>query len=102
MKLSDIPATLPQTIRDADAMNLEDMYEAYLSDEMLEYHVTGKETGANHLLSVPGWYPCIVNWVLTNGNVEIIVIRPDDRTIDVTVLKCNIPIAFRRKQEQPV
>lgn len=79
-------------------MTPEEMRKAFQEDEPLEYHVMGGEIDPYHLLPVHGWYPCFVNRVKTNGNVDIILKRPDGREIGIMVLKRNIPIAFRREQ----
>lgn len=72
--------------------------EAYETDEILEYHVTGGEVDPGHLLPASGWYPCTINWIGTSGNVEISLIRPDLEEIDITVLNKNTSIAFRRRK----
>jgi hypothetical protein len=74
-------------------MNVADLRNAWVSCEMLEYHLMGIEHGAT-LLPGPGWYPCVIDEICKNGNVEIVLTTQDD--IGVTVLKKNIPIAFRR------
>lgn len=80
-------------------MTLEDMRKALASREPLEYHLTGKEQGAS-LLDGAGWYSCVVTHVYGNGNVEIAFTDPEHEDIGVTVLNKNIPIAFRRRNEE--
>lgn len=77
-------------------MTIQDMYAAFWNDEVLEYHVMGMEQGADQFPG-PGWYACIVNYVEGNGNVEISFTDPGIDHLGATVLKRNIPIAFRRK-----
>lgn len=81
-------------------MNIEEIRKAYETDEMLEYHVMGGEIDPDHLLPAHGWYPCEIVGVWKNGNVEIDLTTPNHPVpLQMTVLKRNIPIAFRRKQE---
>jgi hypothetical protein len=77
-------------------MNQDELHKALEAEEEIEYHLEGVEQNAN-LLPGPGWYPCIINWICQNGDVEIGLTDPALDGIGVTVLKKNIPIAFRRK-----
>lgn len=77
-------------------MTIQEMYTAYWSEEVLEYHLMGMEQGAGQFPG-PGWYSCRVDYVHDNGNVEISFADPGIRHLGATVLKRNIPIAFRRK-----
>lgn len=82
-------------------MSIEELQEAFLTEEEIEYHLEGVEQGAN-LLPGPGWYPVLINWFHKNGNVEISFTSPDLDGIGVTVLRKNISIAFRKKEETHV
>jgi hypothetical protein len=75
-------------------MSIDELRQVFNAEEEIEYHLMGMEHGAD-LLSGPGWYPCVVDWIYANGNVEITFTDQDG--IGVTVLKRNIGIAFRRK-----
>ena len=81
-------------------LTLEELREALVSSETLEYHLMGVEQGASLLHAGPGWYPCIVTGIYKNGDVEISFTSLEEEDLGVTVLKKNIPIAFRRKGEQ--
>lgn len=72
---------------------------AMKSYEDMEYHFTGRETNFAQTNIIPGWYPCTIYDIKRNGNVEIGVTTPAFLALEVTVLKRNIPIAFRRKAE---
>lgn len=61
----------------------------------LEYGFTGEEQGFNQLGIQPGWYPCMVEKIQRSGNVKIFFTEAPIRWIECTVLKRNIPIAFR-------
>lgn len=78
-------------------MNTDELRHVMETEEEIEYHVTGGEIDTKHLLPGPGWYPCIINWICENGNVEISFTNPELDEIGVTVLKKNISIAFRQK-----
>lgn len=80
-------------------MTQEELREAMLAYEDMEYHFTGGETNFDRTGIVPGWYPCSVYKIKPNGNVEIGVTTPTFLALEVTVLKRNIPLAFRKKQE---
>lgn len=77
-------------------MNEKELREVFDTEEEIEYHVMGNETDEGGLLSIPGWYPCIVTWLYRNGDAEIGFTSPDLDTVGVTVLKKNFAIAFRR------
>ena len=76
-------------------MTLDEIHEA----QELEYHLMGMEHNAR-LLPGPGWYACIIDEIYGNGDVEISFTSPQLRWLSCTVLKKNVPIAFRKK-EQP-
>ena len=76
-------------------MTVDELLEAYYEDEELEYNITGGEQGGDFLK--PGWYSCIINYVENNGDVGISFTDPGFKHVDVTVLKKNLAIAFRRK-----
>lgn len=78
-------------------MTQQELHTAMETDEDMEYHFTGGETNFDRTGIVPGWYPCTVYEIKPNGNVEIGVTTPKFLALEVTVLKRNIPIAFRRK-----
>lgn len=52
------------------------------------------EHGAS-LLPGPGWYLCRIDKIYARGDLEIAFTDPDLDGLYVTVLKKNIPIAFR-------
>lgn len=79
-------------------MNEQQIRQAFEADTPLEYHVTGGEVDPHHLLPTEGWYPCTINWIETSGNVEITMICPNSREIDITVLSKNTSIAFRQQK----
>lgn len=81
------------------ALTTDDLREAYLSDGKLEYHLMGVERGFKSLGVAPGWYPCRIAGFWSNGNVEIAYTCEELDGIYVTVLKRNIPIAFRKPAE---
>lgn len=83
-------------------MNIEELREAVANDEDLEYHFTGGETNFERTGIVPGWYPCSVYKIRSNGTVEIGVKTPRFIALEVTVLKRNIPIAFRKQFDNPL
>lgn len=80
-------------------MTLEEILNAYGTEETLEYHVTGGEIDPDHVLPEHGWYPCLINYVEDNGNVEISLVSPETEEIEITVLQKNIPIAFRKERK---
>ena len=77
-------------------MNLDELRQAWQTDEELEYHLMGMEHGANRLPG-PGWYPCLIDEIYDNGDVEISFTSPKLSGLGATVLKKNLSIAFRRK-----
>lgn len=79
-------------------MILKEILAAYWTEETLEYHFDGSEKGVSPLPE-PGWYSCLVDFVQQNGNVEITFTDTElkRRNLTATVLRKNIPIAFRRK-----
>lgn len=77
-------------------MTLDELRAAMNACEDLEYHFTGGETNFGRTGIVPGWYPCCV-YKIKQGNVEIGVSTPRFLALEVTVLKKNLAIAFRRK-----
>lgn len=76
-------------------MSLDELRTALETGEELEYHAMGVEQNAG-LLPGPGWYPCRVDGIYASGNVEIAFTDPELDGLYVTVLKKNIPIAFRK------
>lgn len=80
-------------------MTENDLRKAMDADEDLEYQFTGGETNFERTGITPGWYPCSIYKFRSNGNVEIGVTTPNFLALEVTVLKRNIPIAFRKQQE---
>lgn len=81
-------------------MTREEFRMAFLLDEKLEYHFTGSETNFEITGIEPGWYPCSLYEIKPNGNVEIGVKTPKFHALEVTVLKKNIPTAFRKPQQE--
>lgn len=77
-------------------MNMQEIYQAYWTGEVLEYHLMGMEQGADNLAG-PGWYSCIIDELYENGDVEISFEKFPH--LSATVLRKNISIAFRKKQE---
>lgn len=71
----------------------------FYEGEELEYHLMGVEQGFDTLGVSPGWYPCIIEKIYRSGNVKIFFTCPPIEYINVTVLKRNIPIAFRKPTE---
>lgn len=80
-------------------MNIEEIRKALRKEQELEYHVTGGEIDPGALVPGPGWYPCFINWICDNGDVEI-SLAGDLDGVSVTVLAKNIPIAFRVKPDK--
>jgi hypothetical protein len=80
-------------------MTIDELRKAMETYEDLEYQFTGGETNFDRTGIVPGWYPCSLYKILKSGNVKIGVTTPAFLALEVTVLKRNIPIAFRVAQE---
>lgn len=75
-------------------MTLQDICAAMVAKEELEYHLMGVEKNAA-LIGNPGWYSVLIDSIAPNGDVECSFTSPDLDKMSVTVMKKNIPIAFR-------
>jgi len=80
-------------------MTPQDIHQAYMADQEIEYHLLGNEHNAL-LLPGPDWYPVRIDMIHVNGDVEIVFLSDDLNGLGARVLAKNIPIAFRRKGDR--
>ena len=80
-------------------MTIEELRAVFLDEEEIEYHLMGMEKNADALPG-PGWYRCLVDGIRPNGDVDISFTSPNLKWITATVLRKNLPIAFRKHRKQ--